>query len=395
MKKVFKLSLFLFALTFFVACNKKEVKTEKKEQNNTFTISGEIKGLGNTNMHFRMPDETQEKKFRWDSIVVKNNKFSYSSKIDKLEILKFWIDNKSIEKSANGGGYFPVLSNNLMLFVFPGADVKVSGEITEFVNAYPSEDKINNDLTKLHKKIYPLINKGGDLSTKISFEEDKNKRKELEISSNKIDNEVLDIKKSFINDNINSAVSIWYLSDLMMRSQLSDEESIEIFNKVDKKLSDNPFYKDIAKRIQGINATKEGQIVPAIITSSTVDGVEFDLASYRGKYVMIDFWGTWCGPCVAEMPKVSEYVEKYKGKLEILGVNSGDSKKRMADFLEKNDYKWQQVLNVKGESNDNFVLKFNVTGFPTKFIIDPDGKIVKKYMGNGEESFVFLDSILK
>ncbi len=176
---------------------------------------------------------------------------------------------------------------------------------------------------------------------------------------------------------------------------MSDEESIEIFNKVDKKLSDNPFYKDIAKRIQGINATKEGQIVPAIITSSTVDGVEFDLASYRGKYVMIDFWGTWCGPCVAEMPKVSEYVEKYKGKLEILGVNSGDSKKRMADFLEKNDYKWQQVLNVKGESNDNFVLKFNVTGFPTKFIIDPDGKIVKKYMGNGEESFVFLDSILK
>jgi len=158
---------------------------------------------------------------------------------------------------------------------------------------------------------------------------------------------------------------------------------------------DDPFYSDVEKRIQGINATKEGQIVPEVKTTSTLDGVEFDLTYYRGKYVIVDFWGTWCGPCVAEMPKVKEYAIKYKDKLEILGVNSGDSKKRMKEFLEKNNYKWQQVMNVKGESADNFVLKFNVTGFPTKFIIDPEGKIVKKYTGSGEEAFELLDELME
>jgi len=396
MKKVFKLSLFLFALTFFVACNKKEVKTEKKEQNNTFTISGEIKGLGNNNLYFRMPDDSQEKKFRYDSILVKNDKFSFTEKIEKPEMLQFWVQMKSIEKTVAGGmGYFPSKSNNLMLFVFPGAAVKVSGEILDFVNAYPSGDQANDDLARLHKKLYPILNESVNLMVKATFDKEKNTEIESQKQISTLGEKANEIRKDFINKNPSSIASLWYTSDMMMRSQLSNEEALVIFDKFDKELNDNPFYKDIAKRIQGINATKEGQIVPAIITSSTVDGIEFDLTSYRGKYVMIDFWGTWCGPCIAEMPKVSEYAKKYKDKLEILGVNSGDSKKKMTDFLEKHNYKWQQVINVKGESADNFVLKFNVTGFPTKFIIDPEGKIVKKYTGSGEEAFELLEELLK
>jgi len=384
-------------MTFFIACNNKEVKIEKKEQTNTFTISGEIKGLGNTNMHFRMPDETQEQKFRWDSIIVKNDKFSFTEEIETYELLQFWVNIKRITKTPNGsnGGYIPSKSNNLMLFIFPDADVKVSGEITDFVNAYPSGDIANDDLARLHREIYPILNKAVNLKIKRSFEKEENKIKELRKASREAYNEANEIKTNFIGKNPSSIASLWYLSDMMTRSQLSDEDALKFFKKTDKKLSDISYYKEVEKRFQGIEKTKEGQLVPEIKTTSTNDGVEFDLTSYRGKYVMIDFWGTWCGPCVEEMPKVSEYLEKYKGKLEILGVNSGDSKKRMNDFLEKKDYKWQQVMSVKGESNDNFVLKFNVTSFPTKFIIDPEGKIIKKYSGNSEDAFVFLDKILK
>ncbi len=396
MKQYLKLSLFLFALTFFTACNKKEVKTETKEQTNSFTVSGEIKGLGNNNLYFRMPGKNYKELGYWmDSIIVTNNKFIIKDTVKGYHLVTFSTRIKTLTKTTNSGGYYPVKSAYLNLLIYPGATINVSGKVSDFMEAYPSGDAINDDLAKLHKEVFPVINESINYLVRSTYEKDTILIKELQKKADSVGDIASRIKKNFVENNPSSIAAIYYLSDIMMRSQLSDEEAIKIFNKVDKKLDKISFYKDVKKRIEGINATKAGQMVPEIKTISTVDGDEFDLTSYRGKYVMIDFWGTWCGPCVGEMPKVSEYAKKYKDKLEILGVNSGDSKKKMTDFLEKNNYKWQQILNVRGESADNFVLKFNVTGFPTKFIIDPEGKIVKKYVGSGEEAFELLEELLK
>ena len=110
---------------------------------------------------------------------------------------------------------------------------------------------------------------------------------------------------------------------------------------------------------------------------------------------MIDFWGIWCGPCVAEMPKVKEFSEKHSDKLAVLGINSGDKKERILNFVTSKNYNWQQLLDVRGSETDNFVLQYNVNAFPTKFIIDPQGKIVKKFVGSGEEAFELLEELLK
>ncbi|RUA07001.1 MAG: thiol-disulfide oxidoreductase, partial [Flavobacteriia bacterium] len=165
--------------------------------------------------------------------------------------------------------------------------------------------------------------------------------------------------------------------------------------KIDTNLDTIPFYKEVEKRVKAINKVKLGNLAPEIVTTSTLDNKKFDLKSYRGKYVLIDFWGIWCGPCVAEMPHVKSFLEKHKDKMEVLGVNSGDSRESVIAFLKKKGYHWQQVLNVKGTNDDNFVLKFNVSGFPTKFIIDPNGKIIKKYTGKGEDAFAYLEELMK
>ncbi len=109
--------------------------------------------------------------------------------------------------------------------------------------------------------------------------------------------------------------------------------------------------------------------------------------------MLIDFWGVWCGPCVAEMPKVKEYADKYADKLTVLGINSGDTKEKMMQFLKPKGYNWQQLMS--GKNADNLVLKFNVSGFPTKFIIDPEGKILQRYLGSSEKAFIELDKLLK
>jgi hypothetical protein len=93
------------------------------------------------------------------------------------------------------------------------------------------------------------------------------------------------------------------------------------------------------------------------------------------------------------MPKVKEYSLKYAKKLTVLGVNSGDTKEKIIDFINPKGYDWQQVLS--GKDTDDLVLKFNVAGFPTKFIIDPEGKILHRFLGNSEEAFVELDKLLK
>jgi thiol-disulfide isomerase/thioredoxin len=109
--------------------------------------------------------------------------------------------------------------------------------------------------------------------------------------------------------------------------------------------------------------------------------------------VLIDFWGTWCGPCIEEMPKVKAYQEKYADKLTVLGINQGDTKDKIEKFITPNGYTWTHLMDGKGAAN--FVFKFNVAGFPTKFIVDPEGKVLHRFVGNGEEAFTALDALLK
>lgn len=180
---------------------------------------------------------------------------------------------------------------------------------------------------------------------------------------------------------------------MLMRNQTTDEESVSLFKNLDDSLKDNKFYQQVDTRIKGIESTMIGNVVPSFSTTKTLDGSEFSLSSLRGKYVLIDFWGTWCGPCIEEMPTVKEYQLKYPDKLAILGINSGESIDKINKFIEPQNYNWQQI--ITGEGDDNFVLKFNVTGFPTKFILDPEGKILYKFVGSGEESFTVLDELLK
>ncbi len=132
--------------------------------------------------------------------------------------------------------------------------------------------------------------------------------------------------------------------------------------------------------------------MPDISSSNTYDGKRFELASLKGKYVVIDFWGTWCGPCIAGMPSMKEYLDKYKSKMEIVGVaQESDNGDRWKKFLnDKPQYQWHHVLS---RANEDYILKFGVAGFPTKIIVDPDGKIVGRFVGEDDAIYKKLDEI--
>ena len=391
--KTLKLPVLVAGMLLIFSCGNNEVK-KKPENDKHFTVKGKIKGMGDNMFMLRFPDETKERKYRWDTVFVKNDTFVYKGQIERFTMLNMFPRLERIEKRAKGGGWYPVKSNLLSLYVFPGAEVTVNGKVTDFIDAYPSGDTENDLLAQLHSKIFPLLNETGNLMSENSFEEDAAARKLRKARIDSLEKETYRIKKEFIEKHTGSRTAALYLLDMMTRSQISDQEAMRLFESIPASKQDNEYFADLKIRINGMKATQPGNPAPEIKTTSTPDGKAFDLNSYKGKYVLIDFWGTWCGPCVNEMPKVKELQEKYKDKLVVLGVNSGDTKKRLVDFTRKNGYTWQQVLSKRDDSSDNFVSKYNVTAFPTKFILDPEGKILKKFVGDGEESLQYIENLL-
>ena len=386
LKNILKSSLFVLTVAFFTSCN-----DEAKVPTDSFTVSGTIKGL-DTNYMSRSVRDSNGKRYS-DSIFVENGKFTYTAKINKAEHIVFWPNvERTIKRS--GRGYYPAKSSQFAFLAKPGDHIIFNGDVSDFINAYPSGTKGNDDLAKINSKVFPLMNASINyLLKKNKLEKGDARIQIITDSITQLDQEVVRLKTEFVQNNPTSEAAVWYLSDMMVRSQISNEDAVTAFNKFDKNLAEFTYYKELASRVKGIESTLIGKTVPDFTSNKTIDGKDFTFSSLRGKYVLIDFWGIWCGPCVEEMPTVKEYSKKYAGKLAVLGINSGDTKERMVDFLKKNDYNWQQVMS--GKDTDNLVLKFNVAGFPTKFIIDPEGKIIQRYLGSGEKAFNKLDELLK
>jgi len=361
-----------------------------------YTISGKIKGLDSKYIYMSTRDQTVKGGFRRDSIAIIDESFTYTSVIKEITMLSISPGVEAVMKRT-GRGYFPAKSSVLQFFAFPGADIKFSGKITDFVDAYPSGDKTNNDFAKLNKTVYPLMNQSVNLSLKIANKlvSDSVKIKSINDSIKMLDEKVVRIKETFITDNSSSIAAIWLLSDMMIRSQVSNELATTLFRKMNKeKLVAIPFYTEVAKRVDAIYATGTGNKVPDISSSNTYDGKRFELTSLRGKFVVLDFWGTWCGPCIAGMPAMKQYLDKYKTKMEIVGVaQESDNGDRWKKFLsDKPDYQWHHVLS---RTNEDYILKFGVAGFPTKIIVGPEGKIVGRFVGEDDAIYKKLDEILK
>jgi peroxiredoxin len=187
-----------------------------------------------------------------------------------------------------------------------------------------------------------------------------------------------DILKTFVAARPKSFISLMVISQLGKQGT----EAVELdrlFNGLDWSLKNTEMAKVLRKSIDEIKITGIGSLAPDF-TQPDADGKLIKLSSFRGKYVLIDFWASWCGPCRAENPNVVKAYQKYKNKnFTILGV-SLDKPTDKAAWLNavKNDgLEWTQVSDLKFWSNEAAALYF-VQSIPANFLLDPTGKIVAK-----------------
>ena len=125
-------------------------------------------------------------------------------------------------------------------------------------------------------------------------------------------------------------------------------------------------------------------------TLNDLNDKPLSLSSLRGKYVILDFWGSWCVWCIKGFPKMKEYYAKYPGKFEIIGMDCNDTVEKWKEAVKKHELPW---LHVYCPNNHAIYDDYGINNFPTKIVIDPDGKIVKTIIGEDPTFYDLLDEL--
>ena len=397
MKKYFALTTIIL-LFLFVQCTIKD-HSQKTNQPNTFTLTAHIEGLTSDTLYYYEKDDSYPNGYRYDTIQVSDESFTFTDSVEDYKIYFIGVPEalRSWTEIYNGKEYrssVKALLSRIWFIGYPGAKIHFDGKVEEFMvtGNYTDQKNINPDLGEIYSKTFPIENRIDSLySTVRGIELDEEARERYNEKRFELWQQVIKLKYDFIESHPQSIAASYVFSDCYYRRYFTAEENELLFNNFDSDaLTGTPFYDEVKSRMEAMKMTGIGMQAPDIATTLTMDGSEFKLSSLRGNYVLIDYWGSWCGPCMGEIPKIKEYYNKYSDKnFKVLGVNSGDTDARWKATVEEGGFNWEHVRTTK---ENDLLVPFNVNSFPTKILIDPNGKII--YSSKNTEEKVDLYKML-
>ena len=234
------------------------------------------------------------------------------------------------------------------------------------------------DEAEASKKVYSTIAElyGGDW---YKMEEKDPNYPRVKKSTDSLQNAyILPILEKTVKEHPDSYASAFVLSG--SREVGSVEKKEQLYNMLSARMQKSDAAQKFKDYIQGLKSSGVGNTVTNFILPDP-SGQEVNFDNLKGKYVLVDFWASWCSPCRKSFPHMREVYQKYKGdKFEIYSISIDEDKNAWLKAVKEENNPWLQSLDTKNISQKGFA----VTGVPSTFLIDPQGKIIAKEVGFDE-----------
>ena len=267
-------------------------------------------------------------------------------------------------------------------FVQNGDQIELKGDGNNISSSVVTGNKYNDQYNELKAIIKDDQDAIGFARSQMTEDQSANEVKQKQMRA--MMEKIVEKEKAFAKAHPDYLVSSMLVA---IELQMTPEEKSTSYNSFTTEVKQGMYGRMIAgqmeqEKITGVGATAID------FTKKDLQGKTIRLADYKGKYVLLDFWGSWCGPCRAGNPHLKDLYAKYKDKGFMIvgianekGVTLADNKTSWKKALKEDGLPWQQILNNEGIEKCDVTNLYNVFAFPTKILLDKDGKIIGRFTG--------------